>query len=207
MAQLAPIIDHIGFQAMGSDANRVSELLTQLEHPQPSHPMYRLACQLLLSDEEEAAEILQHPIFPSSAIQTSTEALFLYLHARFAVSPRGLDALCRALLHAPVFGRCPRRECQGSKLLPHGSSNDFDVGNHSTCQRHCPVCSTIWNYWDSTTDGCAWGPSLSHLLLLTHGKELFPHANPLYQRTANPTIIEEDINVFGFRLHPQAQWG
>lgn len=206
LAQLAPIVERIGFQVMGAQAVEVAKQLVDLPAPQPSYPIYRLALQLLLNENEEDENIiLAHPLIPPKVIQHAAEALYLMIHARFVTSPRGLDALRRILLNSPVFGKCPRPQCDGSVLLPYGVSNDFTC-NTSTCQRYCACCGNLWNCWESKTDACAWGPSLCYLLLMAHGNELFPGAS------SRPTSAEmlrhpNDPRVFGFRIHPAAPWG
>ena len=206
LAQLAPIVERIGFQAMGTQAVEVAKRLVDLPSPQQSFPIYRLALQLLLNENEaEEVKILTHPLIPPHAIQCAAEALYLIVHARFVTSPRGLDALRRILLNSPVFGKCPRPQCQGTMLLPYGVSNDFTSNSHA-CQRYCACCGNVWNFWESKTDGCAWGPSLCFLLLMAHGHELFPAAadrQPSSELLRHPN----DPRVFGFRIHPAASWG
>jgi casein kinase II subunit beta len=211
LVQLAPIVERIGFQVMGPQAVEIAKRLVELPSPQPSYPIYRLALQLILNeDESQEANILRHPLIQPQAIQQAAEALYLMVHARFVLSPRGLDALRRILLNSPVFGKCPRIQCDGTMLLPYGASNDFSSNNHP-CQRYCPSCGNLWNCWDSKTDGCAWGPSLCYLLLMAHGHELFPRA---CQRHASAVLSTDIIHhhpnnpsIFGFRIHPAAAWG
>ncbi len=210
LAQLAPIVERIGFQVMGPQAVDIAKRLVELPPPQPSYPIYRLALQLLLNENEnDEAGILLHPLIPPEAIQQASEALYLMIHARFVISPRGLDALRRILLNSPVFGKCPRILCDGTILLPYGASNDYSTNAH-VCQRYCPCCGNLWNCWESKTDGCAWGPSLCYLLLMTHGHELFPAAS---RHQPPPVMNRERVHhptnpaVFGFRIHPAATWG
>lgn len=210
LAQLAPIVERIGFQVLGAQAVDIAKRLVELPSPQPSYPIYRLALQLLLNENEaQEAMILQHPLIPQEAIQQAAEALYLLVHARFITSPRGLDALRRILLNSPVFGKCPRIQCEGSTLLPYGAQHDYTSNAH-TCQRYCPSCGNLWNCWESKTDGCAWGPSLCYLLLLAHGHELYPVAN----RPRLPPLMSTDMihhpnnpSIFGFQIHPAATWG
>lgn len=210
LAQLAPIVERIGFQVMGPQAVEVAKRLVELPPPQPSYPIYRLALQLLLNeDESQEANILQHPLIPPQVIQQASEALYLMVHARFVLSPRGLDALRRILLNSPVFGKCPRIHCDGTMLLPYGASNDFSSNTH-TCQRYCPSCGNLWNCWDSKTDGCAWGPSLCYLLLMAHGHEMFPRVSQRHaSQLLSTDILHHPSNpaIFGFRIHPAAAWG
>lgn len=207
LAQLAPIVERIGFQVMGARAVEVAKRLVDLPSPQPSYPIYRLALQLLLNEnEEEEATLLTHPLIPPEAIQQAAEALYLMVHARFVTSPRGLDALRRILLSNSVFGKCPRIQCEGTMLLPYGASNDY-TSNSQRCQRYCPSCGNLWNCWESKTDGCAWGPSLCYLLLMAHGHELYPMARHRQAHVSSTIVHPNDPRVFGFRIHPAASWG
>lgn len=207
LAQLAPIVERIGFQVMGPQAVDIAKQLVDLPSPQPSYPIYRLALQLLLNEDEyEEDSILTHPLIPLQAIQQAAEALYLMIHARFVCSPRGLDALRRILLNSPVFGKCPRIPCEGTMLLPYGSSSDF-TSNSQTCQRYCPSCGNLWNFWESKTDGCAWGPSLCYLLLMAYGHELYPTASRRQAQSLSVVVHHNDPRIFGFRIHPAATWG
>lgn len=217
LAQLAPIVERIGFQVLGAQAVEIAKRLVEIPTPQPSYPIYRLALQLLLCENEaQEATILQHPLIPPEAIQQAAEALYLLVHARFVTSPRGLDALRRILLNSPVFGKCPRLPCDGAMLLPHGACNDY-TGNAHACQRYCPSCGNLWNCWESKTDGCAWGPSLCYLLLLAHGHELYPMANRKSRPPPRLSLVSSssgmihhhpsDPSIFGFRIYPAATWG
>jgi casein kinase II subunit beta len=212
LAQLAPIVERIGFQAMGEDAVDIAKQLVQLpQQQQTSYPVYRLALKmiLLLNDEDDSisSSILQHPLIPPHAIQQAAEALYLLVHARFVSSPRGLDALRRILGNSPVFGRCPRVSCRGTALLPYGSRDDYTsniIAKHNKrCQRYCPCCGEIWNFWESKTDGCAWGPSLCHLLLLTHGSEIYSTTTT----TTTTTNHKSRPMIMGFQIHPATTWG
>lgn len=199
LAQLAPIVERIGFQVLGDDAITIAKQLMQVS--QHSYPIYRLALQLILNESEDETSILHHPLIPPHAIQEAAQALFLMVHARFVSSPRGLDAIKR-IARAGMFGRCPRRTCEGNCLLPYGSSIDY-VGYGQNCKRYCPKCGEYWNFWDSKTDGCSWGPSLCHLVLLTHGSEIYPPTTTMKRENHDENLSA----VMGFKIHPAAMFG
>ena len=221
LAQLPPIVERIGFQAMGDDAIPVAKALQQhridtaaaaaaaavsssgttTSPAQPekfkstSYPIYRRALRHILNegiegddDDDEDEEDL---IIPPYAIQKAAEALYLMVHARFVISPRGLEAIRHVMvLDNTVFGKCPRSTCKGTGLLPYGYSNDYtsdatiNIATSTTkskrkehgdscCHRYCPSCGEVWISWDSKTDGCAWGPSWCHLFLLAFGSQVY----------------------------------
>jgi len=156
-----------------------------------SYPIYRRALRKILADpingvsEDENDE--EDLIIPPYAIQKASESLYLMLHARFIVSPRGLEAIRHVMaLDNTVFGRCPRSCCRGTGLLPYGYSNDYTSDasvptvtiasrkeHDSCCHRYCPSCGEVWISWESKTDGCAWGPSWCHLFLLAFGSQIY----------------------------------
>jgi Casein kinase II regulatory subunit len=169
------------------------------------------------SDADELDEPRTTPGVPS-AIQSMVEEetatiLYLLIHQRFVLSPRGMELVRRMLVRPagsttdlhPIFGQCPRRSCQGTAWLPHGARNDPAIvckfGQASTsshalaapvlpvdyrCHRYCPSCRETFYCWDSVTDGCAWGTSFAMLFLLTFGDELFPTWR--HQQTIPPPV-------------------
>ncbi len=202
LAQLPPIVERIGYQAMGDDAIPVAKAIQQHRMAaaaagtsQPptrssSYPIYRRALRSILEDpndpsDEESNE--EDQIIPPYAIQKAAEALYLMLHARFVISPRGLEAIRHVMaLDNTVFGKCPRSCCKGTGLLPYGYSNDYTSDasvptvsfesrkeHDSCCHRYCPSCGEVWISWESKTDGCAWGPSWCHLFLLAYGSQVY----------------------------------
>ena len=226
LAQLPAIVERIGFQSMGDDASTVAKALqehrsalaaaaaanasvdgtTTTAKPRRSlsYPIYRRALKLILREDEageqeeteSGLDEEEDEIIPFYAVQSAAEALYLMIHARFAMSPRGLEAIRHAMLiNRTVFGKCPRPLCNGCATLPYGYSIDYTstvVGSTTTnndnvdskaaispsrpesrCHRYCPSCGEVWILWDSKTDGCAWGPSWCHLFLLAFGTQLY----------------------------------
>jgi Casein kinase II regulatory subunit len=141
------------------------------------------------------------PSIQSMIEEETATILYLLIHQRFVLSPRGMELIRRMLVRPagsttdlhPIFGQCPRRSCQGTTWLPHGLRNDPTIAckfaQASTnsralaapvlpvdyrCHRYCPSCRESFYCWDSVTDGCAWGTSFAMLFLLTFGDELFP---------------------------------
>jgi len=222
LAQLPPIVERIGYKAMGDDAIPVAKTLQQQRiattasgAPQPSklssYPIYRRALQNILADPTSGEDEGSHDedlIIPPYAIQKASEALYLLLHARFVVSPRGLEAIRHVMaLDNTVFGKCPRSNCKGTGLLPYGYSNDFTSDpsvptvttgsrkeHDSCCHRYCPSCGEVWISWESKTDGCAWGPSWCHLFLLAFGSQIYAkelEAAATVANTLNPDQVPQ----------------
>ena len=98
-----------------------------------------------------------------------------------------------------LFGRCPRISCCGHKLLPIGLSDEYGVAK---IHRYCCCCGETFREWSSTTDGCAWGTSFAHLLLLTYGKEMLEYLKGA--ESEGKYEIEVKPQIFGFEIHPDA---
>ncbi|KAL3912609.1 MAG: hypothetical protein SGARI_001067, partial [Bacillariaceae sp.] len=251
LAQLPPIVERIGFQAMGENATFVAKALqehranleaaaggsmTKAQRAAMLYPIYRQALQLILKeggsvDEESTPESM---IIPPYAIQAAAEALYLMVHARFVISPRGLEAIRHVMMmDRTVFGKCPRPLCKGCGTLPYGYNIDYTSAEsqgsspspQSLCHRYCPSCGEVWISWNSKTDGCAWGPSWCHLFLLTFGTSVFaeeldailvqqesssmPRTGVPEQATASAksVLTSPPPTVFGFRIHPETPFG
>eukprot|EP00815_Leptocylindrus_aporus_P006081 CAMPEP_0116056934 /NCGR_PEP_ID=MMETSP0322-20121206/4312_1 /TAXON_ID=163516 /ORGANISM="Leptocylindrus danicus var. apora, Strain B651" /LENGTH=419 /DNA_ID=CAMNT_0003540851 /DNA_START=143 /DNA_END=1402 /DNA_ORIENTATION=+ len=165
------------------------------------HPisLYKLAHKLLLLEELPENWKLSIPM----NIQSAAEVIFLLVHSRFACSPRGLDAVYRALKSGgALFGKCPRISCFGQRLLPCGQSEKFGVGSS---MRYCCCCGEIFHQWDvEQVDGCAWA-GFCHLMLLTYGKELFPELRPDSIADKYKNIRTRPVpQIFGFNIHENA---
>lgn len=229
LAQLPPIVERIGYQAMGDNAISVAKALQQQRMaaaasgaPQPSrsssYPIYRRALRNILADPTSGDDEGSHDedlVIPPYAIQKASEALYLLLHARFVVSPRGLEAIRHVMaLDNTVFGKCPRSNCKGTGLLPYGYSNNYTSDasvptvstasrkeHDSCCHRYCPSCGEVWISWESKTDGCAWGPSWCHLFLLAFGSQIY--AKELEAAAAAAAAIDTDQTPQLSRQSPQ----
>jgi hypothetical protein len=157
---------------------------------QPLFPLYRAALTLILSKKEER----ENDEHVDTGVAAAAEALYVLVHARFCVSPRGLDTLRRLLstryqskstrrdgCNEPVFGRCPRIGCDGMHLLPCGMSDEYsdsdddNISSNRKAMRYCISCGEmLMPSKPSKVDGSAWGTSLCHLLIMTYGVDMFP---------------------------------
>jgi casein kinase II subunit beta len=101
---------------------------------------------------------------------------------------------------AGTYGHCPRFFCQDHPLLPIGMSSAPQV--HSV-KVFCPQCLDL--YYPSparfrSIDGCAFGPTASHLLFYS-----FPE---LQDRGIAPLQTEVYFpRVFGFKVNEAAATG
>ena len=134
LAQLAPIVERIGRMENGYVSPSIQN---------ESYPLFKAALQLILQQESEQSST-------TATVQRAAEVLYTLVHARYAMSPRGLDTVRRALRRSdgtvdPVFGRCPRMRCRGMPLLPYGDSDNYDPCNSVTtrAKRYCPCCGEV----------------------------------------------------------------
>jgi Casein kinase II regulatory subunit len=189
----------------------------------------------------------------------TTIRLFLLLHQRFILSPRGLHLAHRQLLllrrrqrrrsqndsnnrhrhhhhhhHGSdhgCFGRCPALSCRGSRTVPIGRSDlpGGAGGGTAVAHAYCPQCRHVWVNWDwqddPVVDGCAWGTTFGHLLLLVYGTaaaaqvgsqqpqrgdplpdESSPSISLTSALSSSSSTIEQPYvpRICGFRLHPSA---
>jgi casein kinase II subunit beta len=208
LMHLAPAIERIGIQSLAPD-----ESIPASSKP---FPIYRAALRLIVQDDEP-----EHvPVY----LQNAATALFLLIHQRYAVSPRGLDLLRRRFQRGstvvPVFGRCPRIPCSGMPLLPYADSDNLNPMEYMPKQskvsveipsilvsvkqrrskRYCALCGETFYHWESEIDGCAWGTSCGHLFWMVYGKEIFAQWLNWKPSSHSPN----KARIFGFRLHPSA---
>jgi Casein kinase II regulatory subunit len=206
LVHLPPIVERIG-----QKRDTASLIDTR------TFPIYKQALKLIIQEQPIPANLPKN-------VDTAARALYLLLHQRYVLSPRGLDMVRRRFLLKsptclggypnknesidPIFGRCPVLKCRGMPLLPTGEADEFYVPPESShgdemaevrrrAKRYCASCRQMFYHWDSKVDGCAWGTSFCHLFLLVHGAEVFGKWNPSERR--------EHVHVsriFGFPLHP-----
>jgi len=166
--------------------------------------------------------------------------LYMLLHGRYVLSPRGLDTMRRIIAASlssstirqggktttssiHIFGKCTRVGCHGMPLLPYGLYEETNYKCHfekeeeeeenqkRKAMRYCCSCGEVFYYWKSTVNGCVWGPTFCHLLLMTHGDELFPQIHQDLDLRRRRKDFQKDNEVviapriFGFGLHPAAK--
>lgn len=134
LVQLAPIVEKIGRMKGGY-------IPPALQSSDTSFPLFKAALRLILSNDDGPTPL---------SVQRAAEVLYVLVHARYAISPRGLDTVRRVLCRSdgtvnPVFGRCPRIRCRGMPLLPCGDSDSFDPRNSvsTRTKRYCSCCREV----------------------------------------------------------------
>ncbi|KAG5191654.1 casein kinase II, regulatory subunit [Tribonema minus] len=101
------------------------------------------------------------------AVEASAELLYGLIHARYVLTPAGIEAL-RDKFVAGVFGRCPRVYCHGQPVLPVGLT---DRPHQSAVCLYCPRCGDVYQHRSRANlslDGAYWGTTAAHLLLMHH---------------------------------------
>jgi hypothetical protein len=131
LAQLAPVVEHVGVTAMTASSDVPAFSSTTAAAAKP-FPIYRAALQLIVQDDPSLTE----DTIPEY-LQRAATALYLLIHQRYVLSPRGLDMVRRRFLVKPtqvdpIFGQCPRRGCCGMPLLPFGDSDNLQSWTEST---------------------------------------------------------------------------
>jgi len=162
-------------------------------------------------------------------VESAARALYLLVHQRYVLSPRGLDMVRRRFLAGqlrrrhgssgenddnsdnvdPLFGQCPRLDCGGMPLLPYGDSDQIMPSNGDRehfLKRYCGKCHEVYYNWESTVDGCAYGSSFAHLFLLTCGTQVFGKWLQVSDGSRNTHSLQQMgtcvPRIFGFQLHP-----
>ena len=133
LVQLAPIVEKIGRMEGGYVPPAISS--------DTSFPLFKAALRLILSNDDGPTPL---------SVQRAAEVLYTLVHARYVISPRGLDTVRSVLRRSdgsvnPVFGRCPRIRCRGMPLIPYGDSDNFDARNSvsTRAKRYCSCCGEV----------------------------------------------------------------
>jgi hypothetical protein len=138
LVQLAPIVERIA----AMDEGYAACLTNEQKENRHAFPLFKAALKLILLEDE--------PSLVPVTVQKAAEVLYTLVHARYILSPRGLETVRRVLqgqrgVVEPVFGKCPRIPCRGMPLLPLGDSDDFDYRGHvsTRAKRFCPCCGEV----------------------------------------------------------------
>lgn len=119
----------------------------------------------------------------------TVQATYLYglVHARWICQTKGL-AQMKAKYESGIFGKCPRFHCNGTNLIPMGTT--LKPRRHSA-KLFCPKCYDIYvTPKNIKIDGAHFGPAFPHMLLAEY--TIFDKAGEFkpYIQTA-----------FGFKIH------
>jgi len=151
---------------------------------------YDHALEMILSSEAPDEEDLADNEF----LEVYRDATDLYglIHARYIVSPRGLQVM-RAKYLKGAFGTCPRVLCDRQHVLPMGTSEELRAPQGSA-KIFCPKCEQVFRPKGKhkELDGAYFGSSFPQMFLQT-----YPSLVPL--DPPRPFVPR----VFGFKLHKQ----
>jgi casein kinase II subunit beta len=120
-------------------------------------------------------------------------ALYLLMHQRFVFTKVGLDAVLDKVVNRE-YGTCPRIGCRSIPAIPIGMSNE---PCKSSTKIYCHGCVNIYEPKSSLCllDGCAWGRSFPHFLILTYPYEFVPKdCEPYTPRLFGFRICAHDDN-------------
>ena len=101
-------------------------------------PYYEYALDTILDVESPASANFSDE--QQEAIENAAELLYGLIHARFAITPRGMGAMLEKY-KAVHFGRCPRVFCGGQPALPVGQG---DLPRTHTVKLFCSKCKDIF---------------------------------------------------------------
>jgi len=116
--------------------------------------------------------------------------LYALIHARYIISPRGLQAMRDKFLRG-TFGVCPRAYCERQAVIPVGTSEELHIGRVNV---YCPRCEQMYTpkMKHLENDGVFFGMSFPHIFL-----QQFPGLVPL------DPVIPYRARVFGFLINGQ----
>lgn len=158
-------------------------------------------------------------------VERAAQILYGLIHARFVLSPRGLDTVRRALLMDrtqkknknkrkklvasgggilnPIFGKCPRLNCHGNPLLPCGL-NDLPPPSSTTkpVMRYCCSCGEVFYSSSIATAAASALPATSTATGVRQEKEkdILPILDGSAWGTSFPHLL---LMVYGQDLFPQ----
>jgi casein kinase II subunit beta len=147
---------------------------------------YDHALEMTLSTEAPDEDDLADTEF----LEIYRDATDLYglIHARYIVSPRGLQVMREKYLKG-AFGTCPRVLCDRQHVLPLGTSEELRVARVKV---FCPKCEQVYapktKYGE--LDGSYFGTSFPQIFL-----QSYPSLVPV--ETPRPYIPR----IFGFKVH------
>jgi casein kinase II subunit beta len=123
-----------------------------------------------------------------TAIHTQALRIYGQMHARWISQPRGLAGM-KEKYDAVIFGQCPRFGCNGTHLLPMGTT--LTPRRHSA-KLYCPMCCDIYRAPPNLSlDGAHFGPAFPHIFI-------FEYAVCDKSADFRPFVP----TAFGFRVRP-----
>ena len=148
--------------------------------------------QYLGADYNKAMETILDKLSASEPeteeLARSAALLYGMIHARYIITPRGLDCMQRKYENKH-FGECPRMLCKGQAVIPMGVADD---PKHGMVKLFCPKCRDVYSCLPNQRhiDGAFFGPTFPNLFFMANESKV-PSA-----------AVEQFIpRVFGFRVH------
>ncbi|EDV37770.2 uncharacterized protein Dana_GF11247, isoform C [Drosophila ananassae] len=156
--------------------------LTGLENNVPN---YTQALDLIMDPE------FDNNCWDNSMDSQSAEQLYGMIHARYILTPRGVDDMLLKYERGE-FGSCPRVYCKGQRVLPVGLT---DLIGQSHVKVYCPRCHDIFQPRSrcALLDGAMFGSSFPHMFLMQ-----LPALRP------QPPKEKYVARLYGFQLHKKA---
>ena len=155
-------------------------------------PYYDDALDMILDVESTRLRTMTDE--QTELIESAAELLYGFIHARYILTSRGLQAMYAKFKNAD-FGRCPRVMCRGQPVLPVGQS---DVVRATTVNVFCPKCKDIYfprSGRQGNIDGAYFGTTFCHLFLMQFS-DLIPA----------PPEREYEPRCYGFRIAAQSPY-
>lgn len=117
-------------------------------------------------------------------------ALYYLIHQRYIFTKPGLEAVLDRVMNRE-YGVCPRWGCESVPAVPIGLSSEPGV---CSTKIYCHGCVNVFEPSGSLCflDGCAWGVSFPHFLILT-----YPY------HFASEDCRQYVPRIFGFRICAQ----
>ena len=150
-------------------------------------PRYERCIEIIRDISQITDEELLDPEQPT--IDSILQGIYYIIHSRYIQSNSGLKAM-KEKYEKGIFGKCPRIECHGQKVIATGASSSLGVFQ---CCVYCPRCQDVYHTPDiyaSQLDSAAFGSSYGPLFFRT-----FPNLNPHEE----PVMPEK--TVFGFKIN------
>ncbi|KAF7684001.1 Casein kinase II subunit beta [Astathelohania contejeani] len=139
----------------------------------------------VITDIEEAYSVMLDDMYSSEFY--GADKLYLMTHQRYILTKAGMEHMMK-LIKEGYYGRCKRIGCEKTPLIPIGLSH---LPGKSKACLYCNTCNNIYESDKKTfnVDGCAFGRTFPHLLILT-----YPQYFPTIQ---HGTYIPR---IFGFKI-------
>lgn len=94
--------------------------------------------------------------------------VYYLIHQRYIFTRMGIEGILKKVLKG-VYGTCPILGCKGAVMVPVGL---YCKPNKSNTKLFCATCGNLFEPKNSlkNLDGCAWGTSFAHYLIMCYSK-------------------------------------